>query len=353
MLLSDFDYHLPADLIAEHPLEKRSDSRLLCLSPDKNEITHRKVSDLINLLSPNDLLVFNNTKVIPARLHGHKDSGGAIEVLVEKIMNKQQILAQVRASKPLQNNRKIIIKKNAKTIEFTCIEKIAELYRLSVPDNINIWDILDAFGEVPLPPYIKRPATTDDESRYQTVFAEQPGAVAAPTAGLHFDEDFFKQLNKKNINYTFITLHVGLGTFQPIRVENIKEHEMHSEYLEISEQASKLVQTTKKNKGKVIAIGTTTVRCLESCYKQFGSIKSFRGETQLFIYPGFQFQCIDAMITNFHLPKSSLLLLVSAFAGYENTKLAYQTAIDNKYRFYSYGDAMFIMNKFTESNQTT
>ena len=337
MQLNDFDFSLPPELIARYPLEKRSASRLLCLNRETGVIQHRQFHQLINLLLPNDLLVFNDTRVIPARLFGKKITGGQVEILVERILDKQRALAHLRASKTLKPGAIIQL---TPSINATVVACQGDLWELQF--SSDVLTILQQIGEIPLPPYLQRIAEEGDKERYQTVYARELGAVAAPTAGLHFDQELLLQLENAGIAKAFVTLHVGAGTFQPIRVERIEEHHMHAEYLQISKDTCDAIVKCRKKGGRVIAVGTTVVRSLETASSSDGEIKPYEGDTDIFIYPGYKFKCVDAMITNFHLPKSSLLLLVSAFASYEKIKQAYVSAIAAQYRFFSYGDAMFI-----------
>ncbi|WP_455199761.1 tRNA preQ1(34) S-adenosylmethionine ribosyltransferase-isomerase QueA [Kaarinaea lacus] len=338
MQRSEFQFDLPPHLIAQYPLESRTASKLLCLDGKTGAIADRMFSDLPDLLRPGDLLVFNNTRVIPARLHGAKATGGKVEVLVERLLEGNQILAHVRASKTPKTGSSIII---SDEFELVVMARHKDLFRLVCHSPTPLRLLLEKHGHVPLPPYINRQDTKTDISRYQTVYAEKDGAVAAPTAGLHFDDSIMETLNQKGINTAFVTLHVGSGTFQPVRVENIQEHEMHSEYAEVSSDVCEQVKQTQVNGGRVIAVGTTSLRCLEAA-SQDGEIHPYQGETNIFIYPGIPIQTVDALITNFHLPESTLLMLVCAFAGKRQIFAAYSHAIDQAYRFFSYGDAMFI-----------
>ncbi|HEX2549790.1 MAG TPA: tRNA preQ1(34) S-adenosylmethionine ribosyltransferase-isomerase QueA [Gammaproteobacteria bacterium] len=332
--LHDFEYDLPPDLIAKYPLSTRSASRLLCLNKETGAVDHRNFHDLISLLRPNDLLIGNNTRVIPARLWGQKATGGQIEVLVERVLDDFTISAQVRASKSPKPGSILFI---GFSVEVIRRENELFILRASVP----ILPLIEAYGEVPIPPYFQRKPDENDLERYQTVYALHKGSVAAPTAGLHFDEEILKKIKEKNIAIEYLTLHVGAGTFAPVRVQNIAEHRMHKEYIEVTDALVQKIQDTQQKNGRIIAIGTTTVRSLETASLS-GQLQPFKGETDIFIYPGFQFRCVDALITNFHLPASTLLMLVSAFGGYKNIKNAYATAVQEKYRFYSYGDAMWI-----------
>lgn len=339
MQLSDFDFKLPEEQIARYPLPERSASRLLMLDRRTGAITHHQFRDLPSLLQPQDLLVFNNSKVIPARLFGNKTTGGKVEFLIEKILATQHVLAHVKTSKKLHPGAMVYLDQG---YQIEVITKQEDLYELKFLTEESIASVLEKIGHIPLPPYMQRDDEMLDRNRYQTVYAQAPGSVAAPTAGLHFDESILQKLTEKNIEKTYVTLHVGAGTFQPVRVENILEHKMHAEYLEVNEKNCIAVQKCRENKGKIVAVGTTSVRSLETASQQ-NSLQPFFGETRVFIYPGYEFRNIDALITNFHLPKSSLLMLVSAFAGHQHIMNAYQVAIKKGYRFYSYGDAMLII----------
>lgn len=337
---SDFNYHLPEELIAQYPTKERTASRLLCLDVQQN-IQHLHFTDLPDLLNTNDLLVFNNTRVVPARLFGKKITGGKIEVLVERILNNHCVLAHIRSSKSPKKGCELQLENN---LTVKVIDRRDDLFELEFLDEDSVINILENHGHMPLPPYINREDEHFDQDRYQTVYGIHKGAVAAPTAGLHFDHHLLEKIKGIGVQSAFVTLHVGAGTFQPMRVENIAEHVMHSEYAELSAQTIELIHQTKAKGGRVIAVGTTSTRVLESAALS-GELKSFQGDTKLFITPGFEFRCVDAMVTNFHLPESTLMMLVCAFAGYDVMMNAYQIAIDHKYRFYSYGDAMFIFNR--------
>ncbi|MEO1939787.1 tRNA preQ1(34) S-adenosylmethionine ribosyltransferase-isomerase QueA [Candidatus Thioglobus sp.] len=339
MLLSDFDFDLPKALIAQNPTENRTDSRLLVAQSNIIDAKFHQIKDFIN---PGDLLVMNNTRVIPARLFGHKASGGKVEIMIERLLNGHQVLAMVKASRApkidsfitLENGEKaqIISKENGfYTLDFSPLKEVTD----------SLLDLLDDVGHIPLPPYIERDDEQDDLERYQTVFAKEDGAVAAPTAGLHFDNELLSSLKEKGINHCFVTLHVGAGTFQPVKTDKITDHKMHSEYFEIDQTTVDQINQTKMNGGRIIAVGTTAVRSMESAAKS-GVLKAAKEETDIFIYPGYEFKVVDKLITNFHLPKSSLLMLVSAFIGRERMMEIYQHAIDKKYRFFSYGDAMLL-----------
>ena len=337
MKKSDFNYHLPEALIAQIPLAERDASRMLCMDRNTGAISDRYFTDFINQITAQDLLVFNNTKVIPARLYGKKQSGGKIEILIERVLNAHEAIAHIKASKAPKPGTVIELDDN-----YCCTVqgRVDDLFQLDF-GQLDILNLLDNIGHIPLPPYITRADDSSDLTRYQTVFAKESGAVAAPTAGLHFDLAMMEKIKAKNISTTFVTLHVGSGTFQPVRVENLADHLMHKEYYEVSQQTVAAVNATKAKGGRVVAIGTTAVRALESASRS-GVITAGCGDTDLFITPGYQFKSVDAMLTNFHLPESTLLMLVSAFAGYQPIMNAYQHAIDESYRFFSYGDAMFL-----------
>lgn len=338
MKLSDFHFDLPEELIAHYPPVNRTDSRLLCIDRGFGDIKHRQFTDFISLLKPEDLLVFNNTRVIPARLFGHKVSGGKVEVLLERVMANNQILAQVRASKAPKPGSFIIFSATAKA---QILGREGDFFILAFPENLALMSLLDEIGHMPLPPYIKRDDELSDRERYQTVYSEKQGAVAAPTAGLHFDEALIEEIVNKGIATAKVTLHVGAGTFQPVRSEKIEDHDMHSEYLEVEQEVCEKVNACRARGGRVIAIGTTAVRCLETASRS-GEILPYKGDTDIFIYPGYEFKSVDALLTNFHLPESTLIMLVSAFSNRENILRAYNEAIKEKYRFFSYGDATFI-----------
>jgi len=334
MKLSDFDFDLPNSLIAQYPSENRTDSRLLVV---QDSFINATFSQLGEFLKPKDLLILNDTKVIPARLFGRKESGGKVEILVERLINEFQALVMIKASRAPKIGSYIVLE-NDKRVKVS--DKASGLYRLNFGSN-SILTLLNEIGHVPLPPYIERIDGKEDLVRYQTVYAKNDGAIAAPTAGLHFDEPLLSNLNSYGVDQAFVTLHVGVGTFQPVKVEDIKDHQMHSEYFEVCQETVDKIVTTKANGGRIVAVGTTAVRTLESIALQ-GELSSAKGDTDIFIYPGFEFRLVDAMITNFHLPKSSLLMLVSAFIGIEKMFQIYQYAIEEKYRFFSYGDAMLL-----------
>ncbi len=346
MQKQDFHFDLPDSLIANQPCEERVKSRLLDLQPETGHIADKYFYDIINLIQPNDCLIFNNTKVIPARMMGRRDTGGKIEVLLERVIpgkggDKDQCIAQLRASNTPKAGATIIIADN---FILAVTGRDGAFFKLECINDLPLLELVEQYGSMPLPPYIQRKADEFDKQRYQTVYAEKQGAVAAPTAGLHFDEDLIKQLKQKGVAMDFVTLHVGAGTFSPIRVDNILEHQMHSEWYEVPQSVVDLVAKTKANDGRVICVGTTSVRCLESASAS-GELESSCGETDIFIYPGYQFKSVDALITNFHLSESTLLMLVSAFAGKDLILKAYKYAIEQQYRFFSYGDAMFIESK--------
>jgi S-adenosylmethionine:tRNA ribosyltransferase-isomerase len=341
MLRSDFQYHLPSTHIARHPSRVRSASRLLCINPVSGELHDGRFGDFPGKLDPGDLLVFNDTRVIPARLQGVKETGGKVEVLIERITAKHEALALVRASKPPRPGSRLLLDDS---ITAQVIERIDDLYRLEFTGRQSVLDMLETHGHVPLPPYIGRGDEPQDRIRYQTIYAKTPGAVAAPTAGLHFDDTIMQQLQARGVDRAFVTLHVGTGTFAPVRVEALEDHVMHHERFEISTETSHKIAATRHRGGRIVAVGTTVVRTLEAATKD-GLPQAGEGETNLFITPGYAFRCVDALLTNFHLPESTLLMLVCAFAGYEQTMQAYRHAIEKDYRFYSYGDAMFIESR--------
>lgn len=334
MRLSDFDYHLPTELIASQPLVKRDDSRLLVLA---NPLQDRQFKDILDHLNSGDLLVLNNTRVVKARLFGQKVTGGKVEVMLERVINNQEIIAHVGTSKAIKIGMQIQLPGD---LSMEVIERMDNIFRLRVLQEVDIYAYLEKYGNLPLPPYMQRQAGLADETRYQTVFAAHNGSVAAPTAGLHFTPELLEQIQAKGVKIAYVTLHVGSGTFKPVSVENIAEHKMHSEIFEIDDTTVELIKQTKQAGGKIIAVGTTSLRTLESVAKR--GLHSQCGETDIFITPGFKFELVDKLITNFHLPKSTLLMLVSAFSGKAQIDQAYQHAIQNNYRFFSYGDAMLL-----------
>lgn len=341
MNVSDFDFDLPEELIAHYPMPERTQSRLLVVSPKGNQspdLQHKTFADVESLINPGDVLVFNDTKVVPARLFGHKQTGGKLEILFERCLDEYSFLAHIRSSKSPKPGTKIVI---AEGVELLMQERQDALFILQTSNQLKVFDLLEQYGHIPLPPYIERQDETLDKSRYQTVYANKPGAAAAPTAGLHFDDALITRLKGKGVQTAYVTLHVGAGTFQPVRVENILDHVMHSEWIDVSAETVNLIQQARAKGGRIICVGTTSVRSLETA-SQSGMLEPFQGDTSIFIYPGYQFKSVDALITNFHLPKSTLLMLVSAFSGKEAILAAYQAAIENRYRFFSYGDAMFL-----------
>lgn len=340
MKVSDYHFDLPESLIAAYPMSERTASRLLALDGPSGKQQHLAFTDVLALVEPGDLMVFNNTRVIQARLYGTKESGGKIEVLVERLINEKEVLAHVRASKaPKEASQLILGYDKNKAYQATMLGRADSLFHLKFEQDVLT--VLDDIGHMPLPPYIERPDENADKERYQTVYNQKPGAVAAPTAGLHFDQNLLDKLQDKGVNSAFVTLHVGAGTFQPVRVDTLEEHVMHSEYMEVDQNVVDLVKATKAKGKRVIAVGSTSMRSLESA-SQSGQIAPMVGDTDIFIYPGYEFKTVDAMVTNFHLPESTLLMLISAFAGYSQVMEAYQEAIRQEYRFFSYGDAMFI-----------
>lgn len=338
MKRQDFSFDLPDELIARQPAEQRSGSRLLELNGSTGSLHHRQFPEILDLIQPGDLMVFNDTKVIPARVFGQKPSGGKVEILVERVLDSHRVIAHTRSSKSPKPGSIVILEDGT---EVTMTTRHDTLFEYAFPQDANALDVLERIGHMPLPPYIDRPDDSADKERYQTVYGRKQGAVAAPTAGLHFDETLLEKIKAKGVNIAFVTLHVGAGTFQPVRVDNIQEHQMHSEVLDVSQKVCEQVRATKAAGKRVIAVGTTSVRCLETA-SQGGEIKPCQGDTDIFIYPGYEFKAVDALVTNFHLSESTLLMLVSAFAGYKHTMNAYNEAVSERYRFFSYGDAMFI-----------
>lgn len=341
MDISDFDYQLPENLIAQMPLQLRSASRMLVVDGRADNFADQRFIDLEGLLQPGDLLVFNDTRVIPARLFGHKQSGGKIEVMVERVVDDNILLAHIRSSRSPKPGSQLVLEQN---IDCSVLERQHDLFVLHQESDQSWLELLQQFGHVPLPPYIRRGDEDSDRQRYQTVYAQSPGAVAAPTAGLHFDEAMLDRLRQRGVNSAYITLHVGAGTFQPVRNDDIDSHVMHAERVEVGESVCTAIKQTRANGKRVIAVGTTVVRSLETAAAS-GTLLPFQGESKLFITPGYAFRIIDAMITNFHLPKSTLLMLVSAFAGSELLRRSYAHAIEQRYRFFSYGDAMYIRHR--------
>jgi S-adenosylmethionine:tRNA ribosyltransferase-isomerase len=341
MKRQDFHYQLPDELIAQYPVAERSASRLLVVDNQPLQFHDRVFRDVLDLIRPEDLLVFNNTRVIPARLFGRKASGGKLEVLIERLTSERSALAHIRASKSPKPGSTITIEDK---YPIQVVGRQDALFELLLPDELDWLSLLNQVGHMPLPPYIERDDEEPDQERYQTVYAQREGAVAAPTAGLHFDQALLDDLQQKGVQQAFVTLHVGAGTFQPVRVDDIREHPMHSEYVEVGDDVCKAVNECRSRGGRVIAVGTTAVRCLETA-SQAGRCQPYQGDTDIFIYPGYQFKSVDALITNFHLPESTLLMLVSAFIGRDAIMQAYHHAIEQGYRFFSYGDAMFLQYK--------
>jgi S-adenosylmethionine:tRNA ribosyltransferase-isomerase len=336
--LSDFDYELPPELIAQHPAPERSGSRLLHLDGGSGLIEDLAFRDIVRLLDSSDVLVVNDTKVIKARLQGRKDTGGEVEVLVERVLDHERALAQVRASKSPKAGGRIIF---AGDVAAEVLGRHGEFYELSFKGAGSVLDVLSRHGATPLPPYITHRPEGEDDARYQTVYAREPGAVAAPTAGLHFDEPLLAGLRAKGVTMARLTLHVGAGTFQPVRVDDVSKHVMHAEWYDLPQETVDAIRRAKAAGGRVVAVGTTTLRALESAAAG-GELAAGTGETRLFVVPGYRFRVVDRLITNFHLPRSTLLMLVSAFAGVENIRRAYRHAVDHRYRFFSYGDAMLL-----------
>ena len=338
MKTSDFDFELPPELIAQLPSQERNQSRLLRLDGGSGALADEQFINLPNFLKSGDLLVFNDTRVIKARLFGVKDSGGKLEVLIERVLDENQALAHIRASHaPKPGSGLLLAGKMAATVE----ERQGELFRLSFAGEMPLLDLLEQYGSLPLPPYITHAPEALDETRYQTVYARQPGAVAAPTAGLHFDPEMLAMLEKMGVKTAYVTLHVGAGTFQPVRVENISEHHMHSEWYTVPQLTVDLICQAKAEGGRIMSVGTTSLRALESAAAS-GELEAGSGETNIFIFPGYRFKVVERLLTNFHLPKSTLMMLVSAFGGMENIRRAYRHAVEQRYRFFSYGDAVLI-----------
>jgi S-adenosylmethionine:tRNA ribosyltransferase-isomerase len=336
---SDFHFDLPPELIAQAPLAKRSAGRLLVLDVPVRTWQDRKFSELVSFLRKGDLLVFNDTRVLPARLYGHKESGGQVEILIERVTGTHEAVVQLGVSKKPKEGGVIVL---ADGSHATVLGRDESFFRLRFESPEPLERLLQRLGEMPLPPYISRNADASDMERYQTVYAREPGAVAAPTAGLHFDDEMLTQLRDKGVDFGYITLHVGAGTFQPVRAEDLSHHQMHREWLNVGAGLVDHIHRTRKNGGRVIAVGTTVVRALESATVD-GVLRPFAGETQIFIFPGYRITSVDGLITNFHLPQSTLLMLISALAGREFILSAYEHAVKERYRFFSYGDAMLIL----------
>ncbi len=338
MQRSQFGFHLPPELIAQYPSAQRGASRLLYLPP-RGEVRDLRFRDLMDLLERGDLLVFNDTRVIPARLQGIKRAtGGRVELLVERVLDDRRALVHLRASKAPRSGTRLLLEGE---LEAEVEGRDGDLFLLRFLDPRSVTTLLEQFGRMPLPPYIERPVQELDRERYQTVYARRDGAVAAPTAGLHFDEEMLRRIGEMGVETAFVTLHVGAGTFQPVRVDDIGQHRMHSEYAEVTAEACRQVRRVRERGGRIVAVGTTVVRTLESAAGE-GGIEPFRGETDIFIRPGYRFRVVDALLTNFHLPESTLLMLVCAFAGQQRVMAAYRHAVQQRYRFFSYGDAMFL-----------
>ena len=345
MRVDDFHFELPDELIARHPAEQRTGSRLLCVDGDSGALTHRGFAEILELVEPGDLMVFNDTRVIPARMFGNKSTGGKIEMLVERVVDAHNALVHIRSSKAPKPGAELLLEGQ---LEAEVTGRKGALFEVRFKGERSLLSWLDEIGHMPLPPYMDRDDHESDRERYQTVYNRAPGAVAAPTAGLHFDEPLLEALKAKGVELGFVTLHVGAGTFQPVKVETVAEHQMHSEYIEVSEQVCQQVRDCHARGGRVIGVGTTSVRSLESAaMKHDGKLAAYSGETDIFIYPGYQFRVIDCLVTNFHLPQSTLLMLVSAFAGKQHMLAAYEEAVKQKYRFYSYGDAMFLTRRLS------
>ena len=346
MQVVDFHFDLPEHLIAKAPKQDRASSNLMCLDGNSGNIQHKQFSQILDMIEPGDLMIFNNTRVIPARMFGQKASGGKVEILVERLLDEHSVLAHIKANKSPKPGNVLILEND---VEAEMVARHDDLFELKFSGNETVLSALERKGHMPLPPYIDRPDTNDDKQRYQTVYNEKPGAVAAPTAGLHFTDELLTQLRDKGVNTEFVTLHVGAGTFQSIRVDDVEAHKMHSEYAEVPEHVIDAIKATKAAGKRVIAVGTTSVRSIESAAWKSGiaagdvsQLHAFTGETDIFIYPGYDFKVVDAMVTNFHLPESTLIMLVSAFAGKEHILKGYNEAIEKEYRFFSYGDAMFL-----------
>ncbi|WP_342587079.1 tRNA preQ1(34) S-adenosylmethionine ribosyltransferase-isomerase QueA [Thioflexithrix psekupsensis] len=343
MQRSDFNFTLPDELIAQYPTEQRTASRLLYVpSPSGIALIDLQFSELPDYLTSGDLLIFNNTQVIPARLFARKKTtGGQVELLIERLLENQHALVQLKASKTPAINSELVLE-NGLIVRIKARQE--QFFKVQFETQESLLDLLQSIGHIPLPPYIRRDDTRVDSERYQTVYASRPGAVAAPTAGLHFDQPLLQRLQAQGVAFGYVTLHVGAGTFTPLRVNDLSQHQMHSEWLQVTEEVCQQIQSTKANGGRVIAVGTTSVRALETAAAT-GKIQPYEGETRLFITPGYRFKSVDGLITNFHLPESTLFMLVCAFGGYDRILSAYHHAVEKRYRFFSYGDAMFIAAK--------
>lgn len=339
----DFYFDLPDELIAQQPTQERTQSRLLVMEAD-GELADKQFPDLLSYLNANDCLIFNDTKVIPARLFGQKASGGQVELLIERVLDHERVWSHIRASRSPRPGTRLRI---AEAFEAEVLGRVGALFELRFSQqasDLSALELIEAHGHMPLPPYIEREDALEDKERYQTVYSARPGAVAAPTAGLHFDEALLARIRAKGVSTGFVTLHVGAGTFKPVQVDDIAEHVMHSEVIEVLPETVALIAETKRKGGRVIAVGTTSVRSLESAarFSTSGGLQPYQGETDIFITPGYEFQVVDGLLTNFHLPESTLIMLVSALAGYERTLQAYAHAVEQRYRFFSYGDAMLV-----------
>lgn len=339
MRVKDFTFDLPGELIAQAPCAERSGSRLLQLDKNTGAVQDRAFTDILEIIDAGDLLVFNNTRVIPARLFGEKITGGKVEILIERVTAGSRALAQIKASKSPKPDSLLNLERG---LQLRVVDRVGDLFLIEAVGDISIAMILDQVGHMPLPPYMEREDNEGDRERYQTVYAAKDGAVAAPTAGLHFDDQLLSKLKNKGVDFGFVTLHVGAGTFQPVRVDDVADHKMHAEFIEVSAEVCNQIREAKKRGNRVIAVGTTSVRSIESASLGVNWVEPYYGDTQIFIYPGYRFRNVDAMITNFHLPESTLIMLVSAFANRESVLSAYNHAVEKEYRFFSYGDAMFI-----------
>ena len=338
MRLDDFDYELPRELIAQTPAAERRASRLLHLDGVTGAMVDRSFRDIVELVAPGDVMVLNDTRVIKARLVGRKKTGGQVEVLIERVLSRDTALAQVRASHPPREASTLVL---ADAIEAVVTARHGGFFRLRFRNCSDVFELLERYGTVPLPPYIEHVPASEDEARYQTVYAREPGAVAAPTAGLHFDKETLDALRVRGVTLAWLTLHVAAATFQPVRVQNIAEHEMHAEWYQVPQAAVDAIGAARREGGRVLAVGTTALRALETAAAT-GRLEAGYGETRLFIVPGYRFRIVERLLTNFHLPKSTLLMLVSAFGGMDNIRIAYRHAVAQRYRFFSYGDAMLI-----------
>jgi S-adenosylmethionine:tRNA ribosyltransferase-isomerase len=338
MRRDDFDYELPQELIAQHPPARRAESRLLHLDGRDGRLADRAFRDIVELVAPGDVMVFNDTRVVKARLLGRKQSGGRVEAMIERVLGPGEALAQIGANRPPREGTRLVF---AEAVEATVLGRHGEFFRLRFEGCDDVFALLERHGHVPLPMYISRPDGQEDRERYQTVYARAPGAVAAPTAGLHFDEATLEALRARGVVLAYLTLHVGAGTFQPVRVQDLSQHRMHSEWYRIPEETARAVREARAAGGRVLAVGTTSLRALETAAAE-GELRAGSGETSLFVVPGYRFRLVERLLTNFHLPRSTLLMLACAFGGTDNVLRAYRHAIERRYRFYSYGDAMLI-----------